>query len=210
MTTRCATEKDPIRQQILAAMDRLLAGEPLRSSGRLSVSQLAVEAGVGRWHLTHQHVDLKELFQARCVTPTVPPPRSPVGSATTRNSKPITRNCWHTAPNSNNACRCMPASSICSRWRNKRPPVRPRSPTWDGAAATANANRHPRQRPSEPGRGSRLPAACHVNVGHCQLLRIALSLLPGGLKVASSALGELSEPEEGSLKFVGSGRAGGC
>ncbi len=46
-------------------MDRLLAGEPLRSTGRLSVSQLAVEAGVGRWHLTHQHTDLKELFQAK-------------------------------------------------------------------------------------------------------------------------------------------------
>ncbi|KAA2253887.1 hypothetical protein F0L68_31955 [Solihabitans fulvus] len=30
-----------------------------------NVSQLAVEAGVPRWHLTHQHVDLKELFQAR-------------------------------------------------------------------------------------------------------------------------------------------------
>ncbi|WP_204354798.1 hypothetical protein [Mycolicibacterium llatzerense] len=25
---------------------------------------LAVEAGVARWHLTHQHVDLKEMFQA--------------------------------------------------------------------------------------------------------------------------------------------------
>jgi hypothetical protein len=38
---------------------------PLRSSGRLSVSQLAIEASVKRWHLTHQHLDLKELFQAR-------------------------------------------------------------------------------------------------------------------------------------------------
>ncbi|KUN90393.1 hypothetical protein AQJ67_44310 [Streptomyces caeruleatus] len=46
-------------------MDRLLAGTPLRSSGRLSVSQLAIEADVKRWHLTHQHLDLKELFQAR-------------------------------------------------------------------------------------------------------------------------------------------------
>ncbi|MYV45131.1 hypothetical protein GT031_05780 [Streptomyces sp. SID2888] len=46
-------------------MDRLLAGTPLRSSGRLSVSQLAIEADVKRWHLTHQHVDLKEHFQAR-------------------------------------------------------------------------------------------------------------------------------------------------
>jgi hypothetical protein len=60
-----APENDPVRTKILAAMDRLLAGTPLRSTGRLSISQLAVEAGVGRWHLTHQHLDLKEQFQAR-------------------------------------------------------------------------------------------------------------------------------------------------
>jgi hypothetical protein len=60
-----APENDPIRTKIVAAMDRLLAGTPLRSTGRLSVSQLAVEAGVGRWHLTHQHIDLKDQFQAR-------------------------------------------------------------------------------------------------------------------------------------------------
>lgn len=58
-------ETDPIRLAIRAATDRLLAGEPLRSSGRLSISQLAVEADIPRWHLTHQHLDLKELFQAR-------------------------------------------------------------------------------------------------------------------------------------------------
>lgn len=56
---------DPIRKAVFAAMDRLLAGTPLRSSGRLSVSQLAIEAGIKRWHLTHQHLDLKELFEAR-------------------------------------------------------------------------------------------------------------------------------------------------
>ena len=60
-----AMEQDPLRKKILAAMERLLEGKPLRSTGRLSISQLAVEAGVGRWHLTHQHLDLKELFQAR-------------------------------------------------------------------------------------------------------------------------------------------------
>lgn len=65
MNPTAATEKDPVRKKLLAAMDRLLDGEPLRSTGRLSVSQLAVEAGVGRWQLTHRHMDLKELFQAR-------------------------------------------------------------------------------------------------------------------------------------------------
>ncbi|WP_231963881.1 hypothetical protein [Mycobacterium adipatum] len=58
-------ETDPVRTKILAAMDRLLEGKPLRSSGRLNVSQLAIEADVPRWHLTHQHVDLKEMFQER-------------------------------------------------------------------------------------------------------------------------------------------------
>jgi hypothetical protein len=58
-------EQDPVRRKILAAVDRLMDGTPLRSTGRMSVSQLAVAAGVERWHLTHQHVDLKELFQAR-------------------------------------------------------------------------------------------------------------------------------------------------
>lgn len=65
MTSAAASEKDPVRKKILAATERLLAGTPLRSTGRLSVSQLAVEAGVARWHLTHQHTDLREMFQAR-------------------------------------------------------------------------------------------------------------------------------------------------
>lgn len=60
-----ATETDPIRKKILAAMNRMFAGNPQRSTGRLNVSQLAIEAAVPRWHLTHQHVDLKEMFQAR-------------------------------------------------------------------------------------------------------------------------------------------------
>ncbi|MFD4248013.1 hypothetical protein ACFWP3_41540 [Streptomyces sp. NPDC058525] len=58
-------ETDPGRRAILAAMNRLFAGTPQRSTGRLNVSQLAIEAGVKRWQLTHQHTDLKDLFQAR-------------------------------------------------------------------------------------------------------------------------------------------------
>ena len=61
-------ETDPIRRAIIAAMNRLLAGSPHRSNGRLNVSQLAIEAGVKRWHLTHQHPDLKDLFQAKAAT----------------------------------------------------------------------------------------------------------------------------------------------
>ncbi|MBT2405867.1 MULTISPECIES: hypothetical protein [unclassified Streptomyces] len=56
-------ETDPVRRAIIAAMNRLFTGTPQRSNGRLNVSQLAVEANVKRWHLTHQHADLKDLFQ---------------------------------------------------------------------------------------------------------------------------------------------------
>jgi len=63
--TTMPREPDPIRRSITAAMQRLLTGTPERSTGRLSVAQLAVEAGVQRWHLTHQHTDLKDEFQAR-------------------------------------------------------------------------------------------------------------------------------------------------
>lgn len=58
-------ETDAVRRAILAAMNRLFAGTPQRSNGRLNVSQLAIEADVKRWHLTHQHPDLKDLFQAK-------------------------------------------------------------------------------------------------------------------------------------------------
>ncbi|WP_331748724.1 hypothetical protein OIA45_47680 (plasmid) [Streptomyces chartreusis] len=63
-TLSIENETDPVRRAIVAAMNRLLAGKPKRSSGRLNVTQLAIEADVKRWHLTHQHPDLKDLFQA--------------------------------------------------------------------------------------------------------------------------------------------------
>lgn len=53
------------RDAIHAAMDRLLAGTPLRSDGALTVVSLAVEADVKRHVLTHRHVDLKDEFYAR-------------------------------------------------------------------------------------------------------------------------------------------------
>ncbi|MFI5942886.1 hypothetical protein ACIBCB_21880 [Streptomyces uncialis] len=57
-------EHDPVRREIIAAINRLLACTPHRSNGRLNVTQLAIEADVKRWHLTHQHTDLKDRFQA--------------------------------------------------------------------------------------------------------------------------------------------------
>lgn len=58
MTT---TERDEIR----AAIDRLLAGTSLRSDGALTVVSLAAEAAVKRHVLTHRHTDLKDEFYAR-------------------------------------------------------------------------------------------------------------------------------------------------
>jgi len=56
---------DRERDHIRAAMDRLLAGTPLRSDGALTVVSLAVEADVKRHVLTHRHTDLKDEFYAR-------------------------------------------------------------------------------------------------------------------------------------------------
>jgi septal ring factor EnvC (AmiA/AmiB activator) len=53
------------RANIRAAMDRLLAGTPLRSDGAVTVVALAVEADVKRHVLTHRHTDLKDEFYAK-------------------------------------------------------------------------------------------------------------------------------------------------
>jgi chromosome segregation ATPase len=52
------------RDEIEAAMNRLLDGTPLRSDGNLTVVSLAVEAGVKRHVLTHKHTDLRDRFYA--------------------------------------------------------------------------------------------------------------------------------------------------
>jgi hypothetical protein len=62
--TWATTETDPQRQAILAAADRLLAGTPQRSSGNLSVVQLAVEAQVKYWVVAQRHTDLRDHFKA--------------------------------------------------------------------------------------------------------------------------------------------------
>lgn len=52
------------RTAITAAMQRLLTGKSLRSSGELTIVALADEAGLKRNKLTHKHTDLKDLFYA--------------------------------------------------------------------------------------------------------------------------------------------------
>ena len=56
---------DQERLAIRAAMDRLLAGQPLRTAGGLTIVGLAQEADVKRHVLTHRHTDLKDEFYAR-------------------------------------------------------------------------------------------------------------------------------------------------
>jgi hypothetical protein len=53
------------RAQIRAAMDRILAGAPERSSGALTIVALAIEASVPRNALTQRHTDLKYEFYQR-------------------------------------------------------------------------------------------------------------------------------------------------
>lgn len=53
------------RLLIRDAMDRLLTGQPVRSTGALTVVALAEEAGVKRHLLTHRHPDLKNEFYAK-------------------------------------------------------------------------------------------------------------------------------------------------
>ncbi|MDT9686672.1 hypothetical protein RND61_32100 [Streptomyces sp. TRM76323] len=59
-----STDREAERGAIQAAIQRLLAGTPTRSTGALTVVQLAAEAGVKRWVLTHKHPDLRQGFEA--------------------------------------------------------------------------------------------------------------------------------------------------
>jgi len=58
------------RDRITAAIDRLLAGTPARSSGSLTIEALAAEADVHRMALYKRHADLRELFNDRIRTET--------------------------------------------------------------------------------------------------------------------------------------------
>lgn len=57
-------ETDRQRRSILAAADRLLAGTPRRSTGNLSIVQLAAEADIKYWVIAQKHIDLRDHFQA--------------------------------------------------------------------------------------------------------------------------------------------------
>ncbi|MCV7053850.1 hypothetical protein [Mycolicibacterium gilvum] len=63
-----------VRRAIRDAMDRLIAGKPLHSDGKLTIKSLAEEARVKRWLLTHRHTDLQDEFRARIANTAVEPP----------------------------------------------------------------------------------------------------------------------------------------
>ncbi|RIR15176.1 hypothetical protein [Mycobacteroides abscessus] len=49
--------------RLLAAMVRVLSGQPTTATpGDLTITAVAIESGLKRHHLTHKHVDLKDLF----------------------------------------------------------------------------------------------------------------------------------------------------
>jgi chromosome segregation ATPase len=54
------------RASLIAAMDRVLAGTPLRAEvGALTQTALAIEAGLHRSRLVNVHTDLRDQFEAR-------------------------------------------------------------------------------------------------------------------------------------------------
>ncbi|MFC6088606.1 hypothetical protein [Saccharothrix lopnurensis] len=62
-------ETDPHRRALLDAADRLLAGTPVHSTGRLSIVQLAIEAEVKYWVVAQKHTDLRDHFQKLAAEP---------------------------------------------------------------------------------------------------------------------------------------------
>ncbi|WP_019345311.1 hypothetical protein [Mycolicibacterium conceptionense] len=63
-----------VRRAIRDAMNRLIAGKPLHSDGKLTVKSLAEEARVKRWLLTHRHTDLQDEFRGRIANTAAEPP----------------------------------------------------------------------------------------------------------------------------------------
>lgn len=65
-----------IREDICAAMERLLAGNPAHTDGRLTKTNLATEAGVGRATLYRQHDLIAEWTRRAAAADVTEPTRS--------------------------------------------------------------------------------------------------------------------------------------
>jgi hypothetical protein len=86
------TETDHQRLELLAAADRLLAGKPTRSTGNLSVVQLAIEADAKYWVVAQKHTDLRDHFQrlateAKQTPPTAQQPTNPADKLADENAE---------------------------------------------------------------------------------------------------------------------------
>lgn len=64
---------DTERRLIREAMQRLLAGTPQRSNGKLTVATLAIEAGLSRQRLYEHHPDLVAEFKTASGGAPIPP-----------------------------------------------------------------------------------------------------------------------------------------
>ncbi len=121
------TDHDDERDAITAAIQRLLDGRPTRSTGALTTQQLAAEAGVKRWVLTHKHVDLKGNSSAESPKRTASHPRSSIYTPAPSTPKPPLKPCGRTTTGSANASPSMPRSSTnCA-------------PSWTGAPTPATS-----------------------------------------------------------------------
>lgn len=65
---------DDVRRAVRDGMDRLIAGKPLHSAGKLTIKSLAEESCVKRWLLTQRHTDLQDEFRARIANANTEPP----------------------------------------------------------------------------------------------------------------------------------------
>jgi hypothetical protein len=61
------------RAQLRDAIQRLRAGAPARSNGKLTVTTLAIEAGLARQRLYEQHADLVNDFKVHAGGGPIPP-----------------------------------------------------------------------------------------------------------------------------------------
>lgn len=120
------TDRQAERDAIQAATRRLLAGTPTHSTGALTVLQLAAEAGVKRWVLTHKHPDLRQsLRRPTTGHPTTSHRHSSTCTARSPTSKPPTTASAPTTPASPNrstptprsSASCRPNSTSCARRR---------------------------------------------------------------------------------------------
>jgi hypothetical protein len=85
------------RHQLEAALERLLSGAPIRSSGQFTIVALAQESQIKRARIYEQYPDLVAAFRARAGN--IPPPpalqalRGEVDTVRAKNKELVAENC---------------------------------------------------------------------------------------------------------------------